>query len=383
MALSTAKAEYVSLSACCAQVLWMQTQLIDYGFHFNKIPIYYDSKSVIAISYNPVQHSRIKHIAVRYHFIKEHVEKGTIELYFVKTNYQLADLFTKALLMDRFNYLVRRLGMRSFSPQELECLAKSRWDGVGYMVEGHDAEWIRRSEEGEGVLMLKDAGIRSVSSDNLLMTSWLGLGRGEAQARTVCCSKLATEQGGVVRALADFCGRASAVDHSSTSDATPNTSERRLKRDLAIIESYSRKVGEKMLLFNEVNSAFGSSDKEDIQKSEVFLSWGGIDHNSEVMIEYNPSELTKVVTVNSQCKGNLSISHIYAQILLESNSVDGDNVQWFFIASCMLQKNSAYLNESDCSRLLQDRSSSSGIPHDNDGRLHPLQGALFMVEGES
>nr|GFB05541.1 retrotransposon protein, putative, unclassified [Tanacetum cinerariifolium] len=96
-ALSTAKAEYVSLSACCAQVLWMRTQLMDYGFNFKKIPIYYDSKSAIAISYNPVQHSRTKHIAVHYHFIKEHMEKGTIELYFVKTDYQLADLFTKAL----------------------------------------------------------------------------------------------------------------------------------------------------------------------------------------------------------------------------------------------------------------------------------------------
>ncbi|GJT51179.1 putative reverse transcriptase domain-containing protein [Tanacetum coccineum] len=71
--------------------------LTDYGFYFNKIPIYCDSKSAIAISCNPVQHSRTKHIAVRYHFIKEHVEMGTIELYFVKTDYQLADLFTKAL----------------------------------------------------------------------------------------------------------------------------------------------------------------------------------------------------------------------------------------------------------------------------------------------
>nr|GFA32399.1 uncharacterized mitochondrial protein AtMg00810-like [Tanacetum cinerariifolium] len=52
--LSTAEAKYVSLSACCAQVLWMWTQLMDYGFHFNKIPIYCDSKSVIAISCNPV-----------------------------------------------------------------------------------------------------------------------------------------------------------------------------------------------------------------------------------------------------------------------------------------------------------------------------------------
>nr|GEU77962.1 retrovirus-related Pol polyprotein from transposon TNT 1-94 [Tanacetum cinerariifolium] len=122
--LSTAEVEYVSLSACCAQVLWIRTQLTDYGFHYNKIPIYCDSKSAIAISCNPVQHSRTKHITVRYHFIKEHVKKGMIELYFVKTDYQLANIFTKALTVDRFNYLVRLLGMRSLSPQELDRLAK-------------------------------------------------------------------------------------------------------------------------------------------------------------------------------------------------------------------------------------------------------------------
>nr|GFA89258.1 hypothetical protein [Tanacetum cinerariifolium] len=112
------------LDADYAGFLWMRTQLMDYGFNFNKIPIYCDSKSAIAISCNPVQHSRAKHIAVCYQFIKEHVEKGTIELYFVKTDYQLANLFTKALPADRFNYLVRRLGMRSLSPQELDRLAK-------------------------------------------------------------------------------------------------------------------------------------------------------------------------------------------------------------------------------------------------------------------
>nr|GFB06371.1 hypothetical protein [Tanacetum cinerariifolium] len=124
-ALSTAEAKYVSLSACCAQVLWMPTQLTNYDFHFNKISIYCDLKSAIAISCNPVQHSRTKHIAVRYHFIKEHVEKGTIELYFFKTDYQLADIFTKSLPTDCFNYLVRRLGMRSLSHKVLERLAKS------------------------------------------------------------------------------------------------------------------------------------------------------------------------------------------------------------------------------------------------------------------
>nr|GFA22520.1 ribonuclease H [Tanacetum cinerariifolium] len=95
----------------------------DYGFYFDKIPMYCDSKAAIAISYNPVQHSRTKHIDVRYHFIKENVEKGIVELFFVRTEYQLADLFTKALSEDRFKYLIRRLGMRCLSPEELEYLA--------------------------------------------------------------------------------------------------------------------------------------------------------------------------------------------------------------------------------------------------------------------
>nr|GFB78732.1 Gag-Pol polyprotein [Tanacetum cinerariifolium] len=95
--MSSAEAEYVSLSACCAQVLWMRAQLIDYGFHFDKIPMYCDSKAAIAISCNPVQHSHTKHIDIRYYFIKEKVEKGIVELFFVGTQYQLADMFTKAL----------------------------------------------------------------------------------------------------------------------------------------------------------------------------------------------------------------------------------------------------------------------------------------------
>ncbi|GJS61732.1 retrovirus-related pol polyprotein from transposon TNT 1-94 [Tanacetum coccineum] len=112
----------MALSASCAQVMWMRTQLQDYGFNYNKIPLYCDSQSAIAISCNPVQHSRTKHIHTRYHFIKEQVENGIIELYFVRTEYQLADMFTKALPEDRFKYLVRRIGMRCLTPAELEVL---------------------------------------------------------------------------------------------------------------------------------------------------------------------------------------------------------------------------------------------------------------------
>nr|GEV85550.1 ribonuclease H [Tanacetum cinerariifolium] len=118
------KEEYVALSASCAHVMWMRTQLKDYGFNYNKIPLYCDSHSAISISCNPVQHSRTKHINVRYYFIKEQVERGIIELYFVKIEYQLADIFMKALSQDRFEYLVRRLRMRCLTPAELEVLAK-------------------------------------------------------------------------------------------------------------------------------------------------------------------------------------------------------------------------------------------------------------------
>ncbi|GKE84032.1 hypothetical protein Tco_1557774 [Tanacetum coccineum] len=118
------KAEYVSLYACCAQVTWMRTQLLDYGFKYNRIPMYWDFKSAIAISCNLVQHSKTNHIDIRYHFIKEHVKRGTVEIYFVRTEYQLADLFTKALLKERFEYLVHRICMRCMTPTQLESLTK-------------------------------------------------------------------------------------------------------------------------------------------------------------------------------------------------------------------------------------------------------------------
>nr|GEY38524.1 retrovirus-related Pol polyprotein from transposon TNT 1-94 [Tanacetum cinerariifolium] len=120
--ISSTEAEYISLSGCCAQILWMRSQLTDYGLGFNKIPMYCDNKSVIALCCNNVQHSRSKHIDLRYHFIKEQVENGVIKLYFVNTEYQLADLFTKALGRDRIEFLINKLGMRSFMAETLKQL---------------------------------------------------------------------------------------------------------------------------------------------------------------------------------------------------------------------------------------------------------------------
>ncbi|GJY54149.1 retrovirus-related pol polyprotein from transposon TNT 1-94 [Tanacetum coccineum] len=86
--------------------------------------LYYDNKSAIALCCNNVQHSRAKHIDIRYHFIKEQVENGIVELYFVRSEYQLADIFTKPLPRERFNFLIDKLGMRCMSPETLKCLAE-------------------------------------------------------------------------------------------------------------------------------------------------------------------------------------------------------------------------------------------------------------------
>ncbi|GJS26923.1 retrovirus-related pol polyprotein from transposon TNT 1-94 [Tanacetum coccineum] len=123
-AISSTEAEYIALSGCCSQILWMRSQLTDYGFQFNKIPLYCDNKSAIALCCNNVQHSRAKHIDIRYHFIKEQVENGIVELYFVRTEYQLADIFTKPLPRERFNFLIDKLGMKSMSPETLKRLAE-------------------------------------------------------------------------------------------------------------------------------------------------------------------------------------------------------------------------------------------------------------------
>ncbi|GJT58966.1 retrovirus-related pol polyprotein from transposon TNT 1-94 [Tanacetum coccineum] len=102
----------------------LKEELTDYGVQFNKIPLYCDNKSAITLCCNNVQHSRAKHIDVRYHFIKDQVENGIVELYFVRTEYQLAYIFTKPLPRERFEFLIEKLGMKIMSPKMLKSLAE-------------------------------------------------------------------------------------------------------------------------------------------------------------------------------------------------------------------------------------------------------------------
>nr|GFB28059.1 retrotransposon protein, putative, unclassified [Tanacetum cinerariifolium] len=104
-------------------ILRIRSQLTDYGLGFNKILMYWDNKSAIALCCNNVQHSRSNRIDIKYHFIKEQVESGVVELYFVRTEYQLADIFTKALCRERIEFLIDKQRMRSFTLETLKELA--------------------------------------------------------------------------------------------------------------------------------------------------------------------------------------------------------------------------------------------------------------------
>ncbi|GJU41696.1 retrovirus-related pol polyprotein from transposon TNT 1-94 [Tanacetum coccineum] len=110
LAMPSAEAEYVAVAGCCANILWIKSQITDNDIIYEKVPIFCDNTSAIVISNNLVLHSRTKHIDIRYHFIRDHILKGDIELYFIPTQYQLADIFTKPLDEPPFKRLIVKLG---------------------------------------------------------------------------------------------------------------------------------------------------------------------------------------------------------------------------------------------------------------------------------
>ncbi|GJR96581.1 retrovirus-related pol polyprotein from transposon TNT 1-94, partial [Tanacetum coccineum] len=122
-AISSTKLSILPCLDVVLQILWMEINTYRLWSEFNKIPMYCDNKSAIALCCNNVQHSRSKHIDIRFQFIKEQVENEVVELYFVNTEYQLADIFTKTLCRERIEFLINKLGMQSFTPETLKQLA--------------------------------------------------------------------------------------------------------------------------------------------------------------------------------------------------------------------------------------------------------------------
>ncbi|GJV57264.1 hypothetical protein Tco_1458269 [Tanacetum coccineum] len=108
LAISTTEAEYVSTGKACQQALWMKKALIDYDVRLDDIPITCDKKGAIDLSKNPAQHSRTKHIEIRHHFLRDNVQKGNISIEKVSSEDNIADILTKPLKRELFNYL--RLG---------------------------------------------------------------------------------------------------------------------------------------------------------------------------------------------------------------------------------------------------------------------------------
>jgi len=109
IALFTTEAKYVSAASCCSQILWVRNQLEDYSLRYTSVLIFCDNTSAINLSKNPIQHSRSKHIEIKHHFIRDHVQKKNIALSFVDTENQLADIFKKPLVEEKFNFLKEKL----------------------------------------------------------------------------------------------------------------------------------------------------------------------------------------------------------------------------------------------------------------------------------
>lgn len=102
MPLSTAEVEYIAAGSCCAQILWLKQQLHDYGVILGSISLNCDNTSGINISKNSIMNSRTKHNDIHHHFLRDHFLKGDIEISFIDTHNQLADIFTKSLPRDTF-----------------------------------------------------------------------------------------------------------------------------------------------------------------------------------------------------------------------------------------------------------------------------------------
>ncbi|GJZ24901.1 hypothetical protein Tco_0562360, partial [Tanacetum coccineum] len=107
MANSTTEAEYVAAAHCCGQVLWIQNQMMDYGFNFMNTKIHIDNESTICVVKNPVYHSRTKHIEIRHHFIRDCYEKRLIDVLKIHTDSNVADLLTKGFDVTRISMDLR------------------------------------------------------------------------------------------------------------------------------------------------------------------------------------------------------------------------------------------------------------------------------------
>jgi hypothetical protein len=136
VALSTAEAEYIVAGHCCVQFLLMRQTLRDYGYKLTKVPLLCDNESAIRMADNLIEHSRTKHIAIRYHFLRDHQQRGDIEIAYVSTKEQLADIFTKPLDEKTFTKLRNELNIldsRNFDRYFAHIAHLCTFDHISFM----------------------------------------------------------------------------------------------------------------------------------------------------------------------------------------------------------------------------------------------------------
>ncbi|GJV33076.1 hypothetical protein Tco_1393476 [Tanacetum coccineum] len=138
---STTEAEYIAASHCCGQVLWIQNQMLDYGYNFMQTKIHVDNESAICVVKNPVYHSKTKHIEIRHHFIRDSYEKKLIEMVKIHTDYNVADLLTKAFDVTRFQFLIA-----SIVDTLIEALFEEKLYGTMCINAVDYTTWILRME---------------------------------------------------------------------------------------------------------------------------------------------------------------------------------------------------------------------------------------------
>jgi hypothetical protein len=114
ISLSTTEVEYIATTTCCTQVIWMKQILTDIEVEYDEpIPIYCDNTSAISISKNPVMQSKMNHIPIKYHFLREQVAEKNIRVEYVGTKEKVVEIFAKPLPWESFEYLRQRLGVIS------------------------------------------------------------------------------------------------------------------------------------------------------------------------------------------------------------------------------------------------------------------------------
>ncbi|GJU61267.1 putative ribonuclease H-like domain-containing protein [Tanacetum coccineum] len=151
--------EYVAAANCCGQVLWIQNQMMDYGFNFMNTKIHIDNESTISVIKNPVAHSRTKHIEIRFHFIRDCYEKRLIEVIKIHTDHNVADLLTKGFDVTRFTFWCY-LGFRESLERDIDgteelllpclfilCLTKVSTDSAKLVPLGKDSTAIKLLEK--------------------------------------------------------------------------------------------------------------------------------------------------------------------------------------------------------------------------------------------